>query len=114
MSEPTIFDKIIAKEIPAEILHEDDDCLAFRDINPQAPTHFLVIPKRRIVRLSDATDADGELLGKLMLVARKVASDQGLDNGFRLVINNGNDGGQTVHHIHLHILGGRALAWPPG
>ena len=114
MAESTVFDKIISREIPADVLFEDEQCLAFRDINPQAPIHFLVIPKRQIVRLADATDEDGGLLGHLLLVARRVAADQGLDNGFRAVINSGDDGGQTVDHIHVHVLGGRALAWPPG
>lgn len=111
----TIFGKIIRKEIPAQIVYEDDDVLAFKDIQPQAPVHILVIPKKPIPQLSMSTEADQSLLGKMLLTARKVAAEAGLDEGgYRLVINNGVDGGQTVYHLHLHILGGRSLAWPPG
>lgn len=113
MSE-TIFSKIIKREIPADIVYEDDMALAFRDINAQAPTHILVIPKKPIPRVSDAEPQDGELLGHLLLTVQKVAAQEGLSNGFRVVINNGSDGGQTVDHLHLHILGGRQMAWPPG
>jgi histidine triad (HIT) family protein len=110
----TIFGKIIAREIPATIVYEDDQCLAFRDINPQAPTHVLLIPKKEIPRLIDATDEDRALLGHLMLVAGKVARQLGAGEAFRLVVNNGAEAGQSVFHLHLHILGGRAMTWPPG
>lgn len=110
----TIFGKIIRREIPADIVYEDDLVLAFKDVNPQAPTHILVIPKKQIPKLELATDEDQPLLGYLLLTAKKVASQAGLINGYRLVINNGNDGGQTVDHLHLHILGDRPLQWPPG
>jgi histidine triad (HIT) family protein len=114
-AEMTIFQKIIDREVPADIVHEDDLCLAFRDIAPVAPVHVLVIPKRPLARVSDAEAADGALLGHLLLVARKVAEEQGIaSRGYRLVINNGDDGGQSVEHIHVHILGGRRMAWPPG
>jgi histidine triad (HIT) family protein len=112
MSE-TIFSKIIKREIPATIIYEDDLSLAFRDVNPQAPVHFLVIPKKPIAKLSDATADDQSLLGHLLLVASKVAAQEGL-TGFRLVTNNGAEAGQTVFHLHIHVLGGRALDWPPG
>ncbi|MDB5389550.1 MAG: histidine triad protein [Planctomycetaceae bacterium] len=110
----TIFKRIIDHEIPAEIVYEDDQCLAFRDVNPQAPTHILVIPKREIRSTADLQDSDEALAGHLLLVARKVAADQDLSNGYRIVTNCGPDGGQSVDHLHLHILGGRPLAWPPG
>jgi histidine triad (HIT) family protein len=110
----TIFQKIIDRQIPADIVYEDDLSLAFRDINPQAPTHILIIPKRQIPSLSNATDADSALLGHLLLVARKLADQFGLTNGYRAVINSGPDGGQSVDHLHVHLLGGRALTWPPG
>ena len=111
---PTIFTKIINREIPADIVYEDDEALAFRDINSQAPTHVLVIPKKEIASLSELEDGDAELMGHLFVVVRKVAADLGLDNCYRTVINCGTDGGQTVDHIHIHLLGGRALSWPPG
>jgi histidine triad (HIT) family protein len=115
MSGDTIFGKIIRQEIQANIVYEDDLCLAFTDINPQAPSHILVIPKQPIPKLSDVTVADKELLGHLLLTVKKVADQAGLtENGYRVVINTGNDGGQTVFHLHLHILGGRSLQWPPG
>jgi histidine triad (HIT) family protein len=110
----TIFGKIIRREIPANIVYEDDLALAFRDIQPQAPTHILVIPKKPIPQLDAASSADQSLLGHLLLTAKKVASQVGLTNGYRLVINNGRDGGQTVDHLHIHILGDRAMKWPPG
>jgi len=115
-NQPTIFDKIISKDIPADVIYEDNDALAFNDINKQAPVHFLVIPKRRgnLVSLSTAKDEDEVLLGHLMLVARKVAKDQGLQEGYRVVINDGKNGCQSVMHLHLHVLGGRQLTWPPG
>jgi histidine triad (HIT) family protein len=110
----TIFGKIIRKEIPAEIVYEDELSLAFKDVNPQAPTHILVIPKKPIPQLDTATSEDRDLLGHLLLTARKVAQQVGLQNGYRVVINNGNDGGQTVYHLHFHILGDRQMRWPPG
>ena len=115
MSGDTIFGKIIRREIPANILYEDDLCLAFSDIDPKAPTHVLVIPKQPIPKLSDVTDDDKNLLGHLLLTVKHVADQLGLtESGYRVVINTGNDGGQTVFHLHLHLLGGRALGWPPG
>jgi histidine triad (HIT) family protein len=113
MSE-TVFSKIIRREIPADIVYEDDLALAFNDINPQAPTHILVIPRQPIPRISEASDDDQALLGHLLLTAKRVAEQVGLEKGYRVVINNGNDGGQTVDHLHLHILGGRFMQWPPG
>lgn len=110
----TIFSKIINREIEADILYEDDQCLAFRDVNPQAPLHALVIPKKPIDMLANAADDDEALLGHLLLVARRVARDEGHGEAFRLVINNGEAVGQTVFHLHVHILGGRAFEWPPG
>ena len=111
----TIFSKIIAREIPARIVYEDDLCLAFHDVNPQAPVHVLVIPKREIARVALTTTNDEPLLGHLLYVAQQVAKQEGLhDSGFRLVINNGPDGGESVPHLHVHVLGGRAMQWPPG
>ena len=113
-TQDTIFGKIIRREIPADIVYEDELALAFKDVNPQAPVHILVIPKKPIPKLAEAESQDGELLGHLLLTAKKVAQEAGLANGYRLVINNGDDGGQTVYHLHLHILGGRQMKWPPG
>lgn len=113
MSE-TIFSKIIRKEIPADIVYEDDLTLAFRDVHPQAPVHILIIPKQPIVSIAEATDADAALLGQLLLTVKRVATQERLDKGYRVVINTGDDGGQTVFHLHLHLLGKRAMAWPPG
>ena len=111
----TLFEKIIAREIPAQIVYEDDLVLAFRDINPQAPTHALIVPKKPIPRVAEAKAEDQQLLGYLLLKAAEVAGKLGLDKGgFRLVINNGADGGETVPHLHVHILGGRYMKWPPG
>ena len=111
----TLFEKIIARQIPARIAYEDDSVLAFHDINPQAPTHVLIVPKKPIARVAAATDTDAALLGHLLLKAAHVARELGIEStGYRLVINNGRDGGETVPHLHCHILGGRALAWPPG
>lgn len=110
----TIFGKIIRREVPADIVYEDDLCLAFRDINPQAPTHVLVIPKKEIARLTDAKDADQALLGHLLLAANRVAQQLGVADAFRLVVNNGAQVGQSVFHLHLHILAGRRFRWPPG
>ncbi|XP_043655893.1 histidine triad nucleotide-binding protein 1 [Drosophila teissieri] len=113
-SEDTIFGKILRKEIPCNFIHEDDKCVAFHDVAPQAPTHFLVIPRKPIAQLSLAEDGDTDLLGHLMLVGRKVAKDLGLQEGYRVVINNGKHGAQSVYHLHLHFLGGRQMQWPPG
>lgn len=110
----TIFGKIIRREIPADIVYEDDQCLAFRDVNPQAPTHVLLIPKKEIARLADADAEDQSVLGHLMLVAGKVARKLGVGDAFRLVVNNGADAGQSVFHLHLHIIAGRPFSWPPG
>lgn len=110
----TIIQRIIDREIPAKILYEDDRCLAFADINPQAPVHLLVIPRKPIPSLADAGPEDESLLGHLLLVAGRLAREQGLANGYRTVINTGPDGGQTVDHLHIHVLGRRALGWPPG
>ncbi len=115
MSADTIFGKIIRREIPADIVYEDDLCLAFRDVNPQAPVHVLVIPKQAIAKLADAESKDHALMGHLLLTVKRVAEKEGLaDNGYRIVINNGPAAGQTVDHLHLHILGGRQMKWPPG
>jgi histidine triad (HIT) family protein len=110
----TIFEKIIRREIPAKIVYEDDDVLAFQDANPQAPVHVLIVPKRVIPRLAEATLADQPLLGKLLLTAGKVAANLGLTTGYRVVINSGPDAGESVPHLHVHVLGKRTLAWPPG
>ena len=111
----TLFEKIAAREIPAAIVYEDESVLAFRDIAPQAPTHIVIVPKKPIPRIAEAAVEDEKLLGHLLLKAAEVAAKLGLDKtGFRLVINNGRDGGETVPHLHCHILGGRPLAWPPG
>lgn len=113
-AQDTIFSKIIRREIPADIVYEDDLALAFKDINPQAPVHILVIPKKPLPKLADAESNDHALMGHLLLTVKRVAEQAGLSNGYRVVINNGADGGQTVDHLHLHILGGRAMGWPPG
>ena len=110
----TLFEKIVAREIPAQIVFEDDLVLAIRDINPQAPTHVLIFPKQPVPRISEATPEHHKLLGHLLLKAAEVAGQLDLPNGYRLVINNGADGGETVPHLHIHILGGRPMAWPPG
>lgn len=111
----TLFEKIIAREIPAAIVYEDDLVLAIRDINPQAPVHVLIFPKKLVPRIAEATTADQPLLGHILLKAAEVADKLGLKKGgYRLVINNGADGGETVPHLHCHILGGRHMAWPPG
>lgn len=111
----TLFEKIIAREIPAKLAHEDEHCIAIHDIHPQAPVHLLVIPKRPITRVAAASAADQAVLGHLLLTAASLAKQLGLEeSGFRLVINNGGDGGETVPHLHVHVLGGRPLAWPPG
>lgn len=112
-TQSTIFDKIIEKKIPADIIYEDSECLAFQDVNPQAPVHFLVIPGKRIPMISDATSDDSKILGKLMVIASKLGAERAPD-GFRIVVNNGKHGCQSVYHLHLHVLGGRQLKWPPG
>jgi len=110
----TIFEKIIAREIPAQIVFEDDDLLVFRDITPQAPTHLLIVPKKPIPRVGEAETGDEAVLGKLLLAAAQVARDLGVDaSGYRLVINNGSDAGEAVPHLHVHLLAGHKLAWPP-
>lgn len=115
MAEKTLFEKICAREIPAEILHEDAQCIAFRDISPQAPHHILIIPRKPIPRVALAAPEDAAVLGHLLLVAADVARSEGIaETGFRLVINNGPDGGEAVPHLHIHLLGGRLLTWPPG
>ncbi len=111
----TLFQKIADREIPAKIVFEDDQCFAIEDINPQAPVHILVIPKRVIARLGNAEADDAALLGHLLVAASKIARERGIDaSGFRTVINSGRDAGETVPHLHVHLLGGRALGWPPG
>jgi len=110
----TIFEKIIARQIPAKIIWEDDAAIAFHDVNPQAPVHVLIVPKRVVPRLTEATDSDSALLGKLLLVARDIAKKLDLSSGYRVVINSGPDAGESVPHLHVHLLGKRALAWPPG
>ena len=114
MAAKTIFQKIIDKEIPANIVHEDDRCLAFYDVAPQAPVHVLVIPKKPIVSVSAIEDADAPLIAHLWLVIRRLAEELGLEGGYRVVVNCGRDGGQSVDHIHFHLLGGRQMKWPPG
>jgi histidine triad (HIT) family protein len=111
----TLFEKIIKGEVPAQIIHEDDQCVAIRDINPQAPTHVLVIPKKVIPRLGEATPSDESLLGHLLFTAAEVAKREGLaENGYRVVVNQGWQAGESVPHLHVHVLGGRQLKWPPG
>ena len=110
----TIFKRILDKEIPANVVYEDDRCLAFRDINPQAPTHVLIIPKTEIASLADVQEADIALLGYLLFIASKLATMLSLESGYRAVINCGRDGGQSVDHLHVHLLGGRPMKWPPG
>jgi histidine triad (HIT) family protein len=111
----TLFEKIIDREIPANIVYEDDKVIAFRDVKPQAPTHILIVPKKTIPRIADAIPEDHQVLGHLLIKAAQIAKDAGLANsGFRLVINNGPDAGESVPHLHCHIMGGRSMAWPPG
>ena|SRR5436853_6877966 len=114
MLKDNIFLKILDKTIPAKIVYEDDQCLAFRDINPQAPTHVLIIPRKVIPTHADLTQADIPLIGHMHLVAGKLAKDLGLEKGYRVVINCEEYGGQTVPHLHMHLLGGRNMTWPPG
>jgi histidine triad (HIT) family protein len=111
----TLFEKIIAREIPAQIVHEDSHCIAFRDISPQAPVHILVVPKKPVPRVAAAEAADEPLLGHLLVTAAEIAKKEGIaDSGFRVVVNNGPHGGETVPHLHVHLLGGRPMNWPPG
>ena len=114
VAQEPLFSKIIRLEIPAKIVFENERILAFRDISPQAPTHVLLIPKRVIPSLAEATPADRERLGEILLVAAEIARAEGLGSGYRVVLNTGSDGGPTVFHLHAHLLGGRALSWPPG
>jgi histidine triad (HIT) family protein len=115
VGQDTIFDKIIRKEIPASIVYEDGVALAFRDINPQAPTHVLVVPKHKIDRFANLGKQSSEIAGQFFQTVAKIASELGLDkNGYRIVINNGHDGQQTVEYLHAHIIGGRPMTWPPG
>ena len=114
MSTKTIFKKIIDGEISANIVHDDDQCLAFHDVNPQAPVHILVIPKKEIPSINEITDADHALIGHIWSVIRDLAKTMKLDDGYRVVVNCGKDGGQTVDHLHYHVLGGRSMTWPPG
>ncbi|GAU99126.1 hypothetical protein RvY_10170 [Ramazzottius varieornatus] len=111
---PSIFTRIMNKEIPGKFLHEDDQCVALQDVNPQAPVHFLVIPRTQLPGISYAKESDAAMLGHLLVVARKVAEEQGLSNGYRVVINEGKFGCQSVPHLHIHVLGKRQLSWPPG
>uniref|UniRef100_A0ABM5FUY4 Adenosine 5'-monophosphoramidase HINT2 n=1 Tax=Pogona vitticeps TaxID=103695 RepID=A0ABM5FUY4_9SAUR len=111
---PTVFSRILDGSLPAKILYEDDQCVAFRDAAPQAPVHFLVIPRRPIPRISRAAESDAQLLGHLLVVATKVARAEGLSEGYRVVVNDGKDGAQSVYHLHFHVLGGRQMRWPPG
>lgn len=110
---PTLFERIIAREIPADVVYEDDHCVAFRDIHPQAPTHVLVVPRKPIPGISAAADVDRDVLGRLLLAAAEVARREGLGDGYRLVVNDGMHAGQTVDHLHVHVLGGRPMGWPP-
>jgi histidine triad (HIT) family protein len=110
----TIFQQIIRREIPADIVFEDDQCLAFRDIRPAAPVHVLVIPKKPVRSIDELTEEDQPLIGHLWMVIRQLVDTQGLHSGYRVVVNCGSDGGQTVEHLHFHLLGGRAMSWPPG
>lgn len=112
--EKTLFQKICDKELSAQVVYEDADVVAFRDINPQAPTHVLIVPRKPIPRIAEADAGDAGLLGRLLLKAAEVARTLGLERGFRLVVNNGPDGGEAVPHLHVHILGGRPMQWPPG
>jgi histidine triad (HIT) family protein len=114
MTQKTIFKRIIDREIPARIVYEDERCLAFHDVSPQAPTHVLVIPKQEIPSVNDLTEPDRDLVGHLILVSARLAAQLGLTGGYRLVVNCGPDAGQAVPHLHVHVLGGRALQWPPG
>ena len=111
----TLFEKIIARQLPAKIIREDDDLIIFHDNNPQAPTHVLVVPKKPVPRITATSGEDAELLGKLLVAAQEIAKTLGIaDSGFRIVINSGKNGGETIPHLHVHVLGGRPMRWPPG
>ena len=111
----TLFERIRSREVPAQILHEDDQCMAIRDINPQAPVHVLVVPKKVIPRLGEATDSDAALIGHLLLTAASIARREGIEeSGYRIVVNHGRHAGESVPHLHVHLLGGRKMKWPPG
>lgn len=114
MAEKTVFQRILDREIPADIVFEDDRCLAFRDIHPQAPVHVVVIPKKPIATLNDVTEDDEALIGHLFVAMRQIAARLGLHKGYRVVVNCGPDAGQVVMHVHFHLLGGREFGWPPG
>ena len=114
VAEKTLFQKIMDREEPGDILYEDDRCVALRDINPQAPTHVLIVPRKPIPTLDALTEDDEPLVGHLFLIAQKIAAEEGLADGYRTVFNNGPDARQTVDHIHLHLIGGRKMSWPPG
>ncbi|MCH2610221.1 MAG: histidine triad nucleotide-binding protein [Pirellulales bacterium] len=114
MNEKTIFKRIIDGEIPADIVYEDEQCLAFRDISPQAPVHILIIPRKEIPSIDHLSDEDEQLVGHIYLVIKQIAAGEGLENGYRVIVNCGEEGGQTVDHLHFHLLGGRGLSWPPG
>jgi histidine triad (HIT) family protein len=114
VAKKTLFQKIMDREEPGDILYEDDQCVALRDINPQAPTHVLIVPRKPIPTLDALTEDDEALVGHLFLIAQKVAAEEGLSDGYRTVFNNGPDARQTVDHIHLHLIGGREMSWPPG
>ncbi|PQO36764.1 histidine triad nucleotide-binding protein [Blastopirellula marina] len=114
MSDKTIFKRIIDKEIPADIIYEDDQCLAFKDIAPKAPTHVLIIPKKEIATVDDLADEDAALIGHMWIVIRNLARDLGLEDGYRVIVNCKEAGGQEVPHLHYHLLGGRQMTWPPG
>ncbi len=114
VTEPTLFEKIINREIPADLVYEDEVCVAFRDVNPQAPTHVLIVPRKPLDRVANAEEGDQAMLGHLLLVARKVAEQLDCREAFRLVINNGAEAGQSVFHLHVHLLAGRPFGWPPG
>jgi histidine triad (HIT) family protein len=114
MAEGCIFCKIVAKQVPSQIVHEDADCVAFRDLHPQAPTHVLIVPKKHLRSLNELQTADAALAGRLLLVAKQIAEAEGVEEGWRLVVNCGASAGQSVWHLHLHLLGGRPLTWPPG
>ena len=114
MTEKTIFKRIIDGEIPADIVYEDEQCLAFRDISPQAPVHILIIPRKEIPSIDHLSDEDEQLVGHIYLVIKQIAAGEGLENGYRVIVNCGEEGAQTVDHLHFHLLGGRGLSWPPG
>jgi histidine triad (HIT) family protein len=114
MGEPTLFERILSGEIPAKIAYQDELAFVIQDINPQAPVHVLVIPKKPVARLDEASEDDAPLLGHLLLVAKKMADELNLEKGYRVIINNGPDGGESVPHMHVHVVGGRQMTWPPG